>query len=70
MCGIYNVFTNNDIDIALSGIKKEHYKLFHKLGGIEIVKEIEAYGQLEQSSLIISYNPSQASKFFKKVFLS
>ncbi|PLY06968.1 MAG: hypothetical protein C0625_07170 [Arcobacter sp.] len=69
MCGIYNVFINNDIDIALSGIKKEHLKLFKKLGGVEIYKELEGYGSLDIPCLIISYNPSLASKFFKKVFL-
>lgn len=69
MCGIYNVFTNNNIDIALSGIKKEHLKLFEKLGGVEIYKELDSYGTLETPCLIISYNPNFASKFFKKVFL-
>ncbi|MEV9529521.1 hypothetical protein AB0W27_01955 [Aliarcobacter butzleri] len=33
MCGIYNIFMNNNIDISLSGIKQEHLKLFKKLGG-------------------------------------
>lgn len=69
MCGVYNVFTNNDIDIALSGIKKEHLKLFKKLGGVDIYKEMNAYGSLKVPVLIISYNPQYASKFFKKVFL-
>jgi predicted GNAT family N-acyltransferase len=69
MCGIYNIFKNNKIDIALSGIKQEHLKLFKKLGGVDIVKEMDSYGSLDVPFYIISYNPSQASKFFKKVFL-
>ncbi|QKF83253.1 N-acyl amino acid synthase FeeM domain-containing protein [Halarcobacter ebronensis] len=69
MCGIYNIFINNDIDIALSGIRKDHLKLFKKLGGVEIYKEMEGYGSLDVPFLIISYNPEFASKFFKKVFL-
>jgi len=69
MCGIYNVFINNDIDIALSGIRQEHLKLFKKLGGVEIYKELNSYGSLETPCLIISYNPNYASNFFKKVFL-
>lgn len=69
MCGIYNVFMNNDIDIALSGIRQEHLKLFKKLGGVEIYKELESYGSLETPCLIISYDPTNASNFFKKVFL-
>ncbi len=70
MSGIYNIFTNNNIDIALSGIKKEHLKLFKKLGGVEVVKELNTYGSFENECLIISYNPKFASKFFKKVFLN
>ncbi len=69
MCGIYNIFVNNDIDIALSGIRQEHLKLFKKLGGVEIYKELPSYGTLETPCLIISYNPNEASNFFKKVFL-
>ncbi|ABV67425.1 hypothetical protein Abu_1165 [Aliarcobacter butzleri RM4018] len=69
MCGIYNVFINNNIDIALSGIKQEHLKLFKKLGGVDIYKEMPSYGSLEVPCLIISYNPKYASNFFKKVFL-
>lgn len=69
MCGIYNIFINNDIDIALSGIKKEHLKLFKKLGGVNIIKELDDYGSFKEPCLIISYNPHYASKFFKKVFL-
>ena len=66
---IYNIFVNNDIDIALSGIRQEHLKLFKKLGGVEIYKELPSYGTLETPCLIISYNPNEASNFFKKVFL-
>ena len=69
MCGIYNIFINNSIDIALSGIRRDHLKLFKKLGGVEIYKEMENYGSLDVPFLIISYNPKFASKFFKKVFL-
>lgn len=69
MCGIYNIFTNNNIDIALSGIKQEHLKLFKKLGGVNVIKEMNSYGSLDVPFYIISYNPSEASKFFKKVFL-
>lgn len=69
MCGIYNIFMNNNIDIALSGIKQEHLKLFKKLGGVDIYKEMASYGSLDIPFLIISYNPKYASNFFKKVFL-
>ncbi len=69
MCGVYNIFINNNVNIALSGIRKDHLKLFKKLGGVDIYKEIDSYGSLDIPFLIISYNPDFASKFFKKVFL-
>lgn len=68
--GVYHIFQNNTIDILLSGIKKEHYKLYSKFGGFNIIDEISMYGNLNQSSLILSWDPSQASNFFKKAFLS
>lgn len=70
MSGVYNVFINNKIDIAFSGIKQEHLKLYKKLGGVDIVKEMDSYGTLKTPFYIISYNPNEASKFFKKVFLN
>jgi predicted GNAT family N-acyltransferase len=69
MCGIYNIFINNNIDMALSGIKKEHLKLFEKLGGVKVYRELDCYGSFETPCSIISYDPKDASKFFKKVFL-
>ncbi|RXJ91848.1 hypothetical protein CRV01_01810 [Arcobacter sp. CECT 8983] len=69
MCGIYNIFINNDINLALSGIRADHLKLFEKLGGVKVEKELDSYGNVDIPFLIISYNPNLASKFFKKVFL-
>lgn len=69
MRGIYNVFMHNDINIAISTIKRDHHKLYDKLGGVQIEKELDAYGKLENLFYIISYDPTQASPFFKKVFL-
>lgn len=69
MCGIYNIFMNNDINLALSGIRADHLKLFEKLGGVKVEKELESYGNVDIPFLIISYNPKFASRFFKKVFL-
>jgi len=69
MGGIHNIFVNNDINMTLSGIKEEDFKLFSKFGGIEIEKNLNSYGNLDIPFLIISWNPSLASKFFKKAFL-
>jgi len=70
MQGIHNLFLNNEIDITLLGIKKEHYKLYTKFGGSEIIKELDKYGEIDLPFLILSWNPSEASRFFKKAFLS
>ena len=70
MKAIHTLFMHNDIDITLLGIKKEHYKLYSKFGGSEIVKELKSYGKIELSALILSWDPSKASKFFKKAFLT
>jgi hypothetical protein len=70
MSGIHNVFVNNEIGLTLSAIRKDHYRLFSKFGGINIVKELESYGKVDIPFIIISWNPSLCSPFFKKVFLS
>lgn len=67
--GIYKLFMNNDIDLLLTVIKKEHHKLYSKFGGVDLVKELESYGHLDQTSLVLSWDPSQATKFFQRSFL-
>lgn len=69
MKGLHCIFTNNKIDITISGIKEEHYKLYEKFGGIKREHELSSYGKIETPFLIISWDPSKASKFFKKAFL-
>jgi len=69
MKGAYLLFMNNDIDITLLGIKKDHYKLYTKFGGSEIIAELNGYGKLKLEALILSWNPSQVSNFFKRSFL-
>ena len=69
MRGIHDLFIHNALDITISGIKKEHYKLYSKFGGIAIEKELGSYGQLDVPFLIISWDPSQASAFFHRSFL-
>jgi len=68
--GIYCIYKDNNINILLSGIKKEHYKLYSKFGGFNIVKELSNYGYVNEIALILSWDPSKVSKFFKKAFLS
>lgn len=69
MKGAYLLFMLNEIDITLLGIKKEHYKLYEKFGGNSIIQELQNYGNLDLDALVLSWNPSQVSDFFKKIFL-
>lgn len=67
--GVHTLFTNNDIDLVVTAIKKEHYKLYSKFGGTNIEKELEGYGLVNLPFLVMSWNPSEASDFFKRAFL-
>jgi len=67
--GVYHLFMNNQIDIILSGLKREHYKLYSKFGGVHIEEELKSYGSFSIPCLILSWDPSKVSPFFKKVFL-
>lgn len=69
MRGAYLLFMLNDIDITVLGIKREHYKLYEKFGGSFIIEELSNYGNLNLDALILSWNPSDVSPFFKKIFL-
>jgi hypothetical protein len=69
MNGVHNVFTNNDVDMTLSGIRKDHYRMCSKFGGINIIKEISSYGEVDLPFLIISWDLNSVSPFFKKAFL-
>jgi len=68
--GVHNLFINNKIDIILSGLKSEHYKLYSKFGGVKIIEELNSYGSFNIPCLILSWDPSQVSSFFKKAFLN
>ena len=69
MQGIHTLFKNNKIDITLLAIIQEHYKLYTKFGGSEIIAEIDDFGNMEHSIYLLSWDPSLVSNFFKKVFL-
>lgn len=69
MASIYYFFISNEIDITLLGIKQEHYKMYDRFGGSEIIQEIGNYGQINLPALILSWDPNKVSIFFKKLFL-
>lgn len=67
--GAYLLLTQNDIDMSLSVIKKDHFKLYSKFGGFEIEKELHGYGHLDNDFVITKWDPSQISTFFRRAFL-
>lgn len=67
--GIYNILVQNNLDATLAICTQEHLKLYQKLGGITIQKELESYGHLEQPFAISTWNPNEVSRFFQKAFL-
>ncbi|QKJ23290.1 N-acyl amino acid synthase FeeM domain-containing protein [Poseidonibacter lekithochrous] len=69
MQGIYQLYSQNDLDLMFLVIVKEHYKLYSKFGGSEIIKEFDDYGNLGHGTMILSWDPSKVSKFFEKAFL-
>ncbi|WP_323591248.1 N-acyl amino acid synthase FeeM domain-containing protein [Aliarcobacter butzleri] len=69
MKGAYLLYILNDIDMTFLGIKREHYKLYERFGGNNIITELNNYGNLDLDALILSWNPSEVSNFFKRTFL-
>lgn len=67
--GIYFVLSQNDLDASISVIKKDHFKLYNKLGGFNIEHELNGYGNLDGHFIITSWNYQEISKFFTKAFL-
>ena len=70
MAGVHNVFNNNEINMTLSGMKEEHFKFYSRFGGVEIVEYLDNYGSFNTPCIIMSWDLSQPSRFFKKAFLS
>jgi len=67
--GIFDIFRTNDVNLILSGIKQEHYKLYSKFGGFKVEEILTNYGALDIPFFITSWDPSKVSSFFKKAFL-
>lgn len=69
MKGLHTVFNQNDLAMTISGIKKEHFKLYSKLGGVDIIDEIPSYGSINVPFVIMTWDLSKTSKFFQRSFL-
>lgn len=68
--GTYFILLQNDMDLAVSVIKNEHFKLYSKFGGFEIEQEVKGYGELKSDFIITSWKYKEISNFFEKAFLS
>lgn len=69
MQGIYTLFMNNNIDITILAIIKEHFKLYTKFGGSKIIEEMANYGKVGHEMYLLSWDPSNSSDFFRRTFL-
>ncbi|WP_263833912.1 N-acyl amino acid synthase FeeM domain-containing protein [Sulfurospirillum oryzae] len=69
--GIYELALHNPdkINLILASITHDHYNLYAKFGGMKIEKELDAYGNLDKAILVLSWDITQVSAFFKKCFL-
>ena len=68
--GAYFILLENNMDLAVSVIKNEHFKLYSKFGGFEIEQEVKGYGELNSDFIITSWKYKEISNFFRKAFLS
>lgn len=69
MKAYYDIITHNHLDLIVSSIIQEHYKLYSKFGGITIEAQLNAFGELVGEFFVIAWNPYEASDFFKRSFL-
>lgn len=69
MKAYYDIVMHNNLDLIVSSIIQDHYQLYSKFGGIQIEKELNAFGELTGQFFVILWNPYEASTFFKRSFL-
>jgi len=69
MAGMYYLKVQNGLDASANVFLKDHFKLYEKLGGFTIERELDSYGHLNKAFVISSWNPGNVSSFFKKAFL-
>lgn len=69
MAGMYYLKIQNALEASTSVFLQDHFKLYEKLGGFTIERELKSYGHLDKPFVISSWNPLEVSRFFKKAFL-
>lgn len=67
--GMYGIIAHNDIDLAVTVIAREHFRLYEKVGGFQSEALLPTYGTLMRPYIIATWDTTRISPFFKKVFL-
>lgn len=68
--GVYHLARQNGVDLILSSIREDHYKMYTKFGGVSIERNLDAYGHLDVPFLVLAWNPAEVSTFFNRAFLN
>lgn len=68
--GAYLIMQKNQLTTLMSVMVEEHYKLYSKFGGFKVEKKVKSHGKLKSPFIITSWQISEISSFFKKVFLA
>jgi len=66
----YDLVEELNIGNYLSCLPKEMYERLYSKFGVEVIKEIPKYGNIQKESVILSWPTTNFSKFFKKVILN
>ena len=67
--GTFYIMRENNYDILVSVMIKEHFKMYERFGGFRIEKELPVYGNLSTPFIITSWRVRDFSPFFKRIFL-
>ncbi len=67
--GMYGIIAHNDIDLAVTVIAKEHFRLYEKVGGFQSEALLSTYGTLMRPYIIATWDTSAVSPFFRRAFL-
>lgn len=64
--GLNLIFTHNQIDMTLSGIKQEHFQFYSRLGGASVEVELKAYGEVTVPCVIMAWDLSKVKNRYLK----
>ena len=67
--GVYRVMALNGVTTLTGVMVQEHFKLYSKFGDFRKEATIQSYGNLGKPFIVTSWDITNPSKFFKRVFL-